>query len=627
MLSDEDLLDLIKECHKRAENHSSEWREQAKGDFGFVAGQQWSDEDIAALKEQMRPAIVFNRVGPVIDAVSGAEVTNRQEVRYIPREEGDAGVNEVLTGAAVWVRDQCDAEDEESDAFLDTIICGMGWTETHLEFDEDPDGRIYIDRTDPLEMFWDPTGKKRNVSDARWVQRIKRFSRKEIEARWPDKAEEVSSPADWDGDEDDDTSIVDVTPPRYRNNQTGSDKSGKKITVIEHQWYELDTLYRVADPDSGKIIDFPAKRFEKVQPTLDAMGVQYVKAKTRRYYRAFAAGNVILESGDGPCGHGFTYKCITAKRNRNSNTWYGLVQAMRDPQMWANKWLSQTLHIVNSNAKGGLLAERDAFSDPRKAEDEWAQPDSITMLNPGGLAKVREKTVSQLPAGTAQLMEYAVKAIPDVTGVNLEVLGLADRQQAGVLEYQRKQAGLTILATLFDALRRYRKEQGRVLLHFIQEYLSDGRLIRIVGQQGQKFIPLVKQPGTVTYDVIVDDAPTSPNQKERVFQILAQLLPMLSKMGVMPPVEVLDFAPLPTTLIEAWKKQINAKAGPDPQQQQMAMAELRKLMAQANLDEAKTQEIFLRLGLDTKQLDLQTDQAALQGAMQLAQPQQMMGAA
>lgn len=628
MLSDEDLLDLIKECHKRAENHSSDWREQAKEDFGFVAGQQWSDEDIAALKEQMRPAIVFNRVGPVIDAVSGAEVTNRQEVRFIPREEGDAGVNEVLTGAAVWVRDQCDAEDEESDAFLDTIICGMGWTETHLEYDEDPDGRIYIDRTDPLEMFWDPTGKKRNLADGRWVQRLKRFSRKEIEARWPDKAEEISEPGEWDEDEDQDTSVVDVTPPRYRNNQAGSDKSGKKIAVLEHQWFEVESLYRVQDPDSGQVIDFPAERFAKVQPTLDAMGVQYAKSKARRYYRAFAAGNVILEKGDGPCSHGFTYKCITAKRNRNTNTWYGLVRAMRDPQMWANKWLSQTLHIVNSNAKGGLLAERDAFADPRKAEDEWAQPDSITMLNAGGLAKVREKTVSQLPAGTAQLMEYAVKAIPDVTGVNLEVLGLADRQQAGVLEYQRKQAGLTILATLFDALRRYRKEQGRVLLHFIQEYLSDGRLIRIVGPQGQKFVPLVKQPDAVTYDVIVDDAPTSPNQKERVFQILAQLLPMLSKMGVMPPAEVLDFAPLPTTLIDAWKKQLASKSGPDPQQQQIAMAELRKLMAQANLDEAKTQEIFMRLGLDSKQLDLQTDQAALDGAMKLAQPQQpIMGVA
>jgi len=50
---------------------------------------------------------------------------------------------------------------------------------------------------------------------------------------------------------------------------------------------------------------------------------------------------------------------------------------MRDPQMWANKWLSQTLHILNTTAKGGIVAEMDAFEDMEDAEEKWAQPDTI----------------------------------------------------------------------------------------------------------------------------------------------------------------------------------------------------------------------------------------------------------
>src|SRR5690606_6009535 len=104
--------DLIKESNDRLQEsrqHWANWRTQAREDYDFVAGEQWSAEDKQKLIDQMRPCVTFNRIAPIVDAVSGSEVNNRQEVRYIPREMGDVGVNELLTGAAKWVRDECDA--------------------------------------------------------------------------------------------------------------------------------------------------------------------------------------------------------------------------------------------------------------------------------------------------------------------------------------------------------------------------------------------------------------------------------------------------------------------------------------------------------------------------------------
>ena len=68
----------------------------------------------------------------------------------------------------------------------------------------------------------------------------------------------------------------------------------------------------------------------------------------------------------------------------------------------------------------------------------------------------------------------------------------ADANQPGILEAQRKQAAMTILATLFDSMRRFRKINGRIRLHYIKNYLSDGRLIRIGGPDGRRIIPLLK---------------------------------------------------------------------------------------------------------------------------------------
>jgi hypothetical protein len=185
-----------------------------------------------------------------------------------------------------------------------------------------------------------------------------------------------------------------------------------------------------------------------------------------------------------------------------------------------------------------------------------------------------------------ELMQFAIVSLRDVTGVNVETLGTADRNQPGVLEHQRKQSAMTILAPLFDSLRRYRKAAGRLTLYFIQEYLSDGRLIRIVGDSDAEYVPLTKKEGFVEYDVVVDQAPTAPNQKEAAFASIIQVLPALQKMGVPIPPEVLDYVPgLPAKLAQAWKKLLTK--GPNPEE--MIRKLLEGLQALAEIEKTGTE--------------------------------------
>ena len=171
----ESLLRRLKRWESLARNHWSAWRDEAKQCYDFVAGHQWTSDDKAALLDQMRQPVTFNRVAPMVDAVTGAEILNRQEVRY----QGDVQVNELITAADEWAREQADTEDEELDAFADVVICGMGWSETRMDYAEDPEGRIVDDRIDPLEMWSDPAAKKRCIADARFI----------VRARWRDKGD------------------------------------------------------------------------------------------------------------------------------------------------------------------------------------------------------------------------------------------------------------------------------------------------------------------------------------------------------------------------------------------------------------------------------------------------------
>lgn len=613
LTGDMSLFEQLKEWFRQDADHSHEWRIQAREDYAFVAGDQWTAEDAAKMRLELRPIITFNRIAPVIDTVSGMEVANRQEVRYIPRRLGQAGVNELLTEAAKWARDECNAEDEESDAFVDAVICGYGYTETQMDYDEDPDGMCVVHRLDPLEMYIDMNASKRNCMDAKRMFRVRDMSAEDAEEMFPGfDLEEIH--AKWA----DDTASVTDDPhdaqeaPFYRNDQSPDlDKRNYRVRVVEAQWWEKETVVRYIDPTTGQMSRLSRADFDKLQERVKAIGgpdLMYVEQKQKVYRRAFL-GTKVLKTLPGPKQGGFTWKAITGKRDRNKGTFYGIVRAMIDPQKWANKWLAQTLHIINTNAKGGIIAEEDAFDDVNEAEDTWAQPDAITIVTRGAISggKIKDKPQVQFPAGMDNLLQFAVSSIRDVTGVNLELLGMANRDQPGIVEDARKQAGMTVLASMFDGLRRYRKEQGRLLLWYLTTFMSDGRLIRIGGPESAQYVPLIHQRDTIEYDVIVDDTPSSPNLKEKTWEALMQLMPMLQNMQVPPQVwlDILQYSPLPSTLVADIERAVTgAMQQPNPMQQlaqQEQQARVGEIQSKTQLNQASAFEKVRNAGGNAQQ--------------------------
>lgn len=583
-----DAVARVKQARKAADDGGqAEWRDESADWYDFAAGKQWSEDEKAALNAQFRAPVTFNRIGPMVDSVAGSEVNNRQQVQYIPRQIGDKGLNEVLTGAADYIRDNCEAEDEESDAFLDSVICGIGCTETRLDYETDPEGTVLIERRDPLQMRWDPGAKKRNLMDRRWQQYDAWLPRDVIMAKWP----EAELAPIGDGIESDEPIPSSKNGRSYERDRTGYDKRNGTLRVTHHQWFEAEDYYQVLDPATQQIVDMSVEDHERMQArakTVDAatglplMGeIQSVKKSRRVYMQAFVCGGTVLEEGKVPCNR-FTFHFITGKRDRNRNTWYGIVKPMIDPQKWANKFFSQILHIINTNAKGGLMMEADAVENLEKFKAEWAKAESVSIVEPGAISggKIQAKTPPLIPAELSNMLQFSISSMRDVTGINLELLGMTDRQQAGIVEAQRKQAAMTVLASLFDGLRRYRKEQGRTLAAFIVDYMSDGRLVRIVGGDGtERYVPLVRDPQAMEYDVVVDEAPASVNQKERTFALLTQMLPNLANMGVPFAVELLEYSPLPTAMVEKWK-QILAQQQGNPQQMQQQMQQMQQAIQQ-----------------------------------------------
>src|SRR5690606_902047 len=140
-------------------------------------------------------------------------------------------------------------------------------------------------------------------------------------------------------------------------------------------------------------VSLTAQQHKALQAQVKQAGLPARKSvrTTRKVYRQAYLGRVLLEIGEAPCRDRLSVFCSTGKRDRNKNCFYGLVRSMKDPQRWANKWLSQTLHIMNTTAKGGIVAERGIFDNDEDAEESWAKQDSITWLKKDALAEGRWK--------------------------------------------------------------------------------------------------------------------------------------------------------------------------------------------------------------------------------------------
>jgi hypothetical protein len=228
---------------------------------------------------------------------------------------------------------------------------------------------------------------------------------------------------------------------------------------------------------------------------------------------------------------------------------------------------------------------------------------------------VQAKPPVVFPGDMMQMTQFAIQSIRNVTGVNLEVLGLAQQDQPASLEYQRRQSATVILAPLFDSLRRYRRIEGRALLFLITEFLADGRLIRIMSDSGaEQYVPLVHNPGVTEFDVIVDDAPSSPSQKELVWNSMVQMMPMLQNMNPPPQVilALLDYSPLPASVVAKIKQALadaSQNAPPPPPDPMTLMMQQKQIEVQGDAQK-KAQE--LQFKQQSQALDIAHERAKAQ---------------
>ena len=595
-LSDDTVLTQAKARYLLARQFSEPWRKEAKLAYNIVAGHQIDAKDLARLERDKRPAVVFNLIGPNIKAITGMERGNRHEIKYLPREKSqiDGFAAEIYNETISWIFDRNDNQFYESQGFRDMAITGMGWTKTAVEYTDDPKGKITAFPIDPLRKLWDPSARMENLSDRRFDFTEVLLDLEEFEAMGEEfeefaKANTLVGNAFGELLEDDleKNPLIQLRPDQYA--QEGRDTRGEqflgKIAVLEYNFYTYEEVFGLLD-ETGKVVaEFTDKRkgadLTAAGATVSSLG------KRAAYYKAWFNGNELIKQQPNTDPRAFTEYCITGEYDHEKGYWFGVVRPMIDPQQWANKLFMQLLHIINSNAKGGFFFKKGAFINKDKALADWARGDRG--IEVGGNAGepmgnlIQERVATPLPTAMHELLLFVTGIIPRVSGFNMELLGLSGKDQPGILENMRKQAGMTILAPFFDSLRFYRRLKGRGMIFFMRNYVGQERMLRIVNDDLKKVLAEIESlPDVDNFDVFVEEAPHSPNLKNTNFVMLGEFLQTQPALATLIGDLVLEQSPLPASVVAEIKKRMEAARKPDPQKEQLA---LRKMVADIVLEE------------------------------------------
>lgn len=614
---------------------SNDWRAEAREDYDFVSGNQWTENEKQAFISSGRPAITINRIKPLINVLSGYQRLNRYDIDFLPRTQDDGELCKVRKGLTKYILDSCDYNREESAVFLDAAIGGIGWFDVSYRFEEElNDGEAVIKRVDPFGVYVDPEARAQDYSDAKYICRAKWVDKEELIAIYPEHKDEIELQYEvFDKAEEEENThyASNIEPTWYQRDL-------QKVRLVE-VWYKergRETQYVLAD---GTII--PQKDIT-VEHFLSGLVVGNHDISVTRVKVAVFMGQVLLEEQDSPYEHGeFPLVPLVCYRYGLDDIPAGFVRDLKDPQREINKRRIQMLHILNTTGNGGGWIEEGAMTPEQEAEfkHKGNVPGHYQKVKPSALTggKIRERSIAPVPAGVVQAEQQSTADLTAISGINESLMGvdIPNGSSGRAIELKQKQA-ITHIAPMFDSLRSAKKRIAMLLWGrrghkgIIPQFYTEDKVYRIEGVNGQQFIRVNQQiaqqdpMGNVIhqtlndlshgdFDIVIADVTASATQRQAQMWELLEAVQKLGLPGDLVFDIILDLSDLPS------KEEIKKRWA--ERQQQQGQAQQAQLQAQKEIEMIKNINQNQSIAFKDAPLPIQLAMAARQGLIdpQIAQ--------
>lgn len=511
----EDKFALIRKRFKAAVDAESTLRAQALDDFKFawIAGSQWDSH--FGEKRGDRPKYEFNKLRQAIKQVINDNRQNTPAIKVRATEEGDKELAEIRQGLVRNIESESKADEAYDWGALYAITSGFGCWRVVTEYVEDDafDQDIRIRRIhNPLGSVWfDPSARELDRSDARFAFVADTISRDEFKERWPKKDcvsfEGSTGYGDWFGQADvriaeywdkepvskeilqlSDGRVVDADEWGKKNGENpGNDAAGQPIepvTVVNRR--KVETVKLMVSIVSGKeVLDGPYEWPDTEIPLIPVWG------------------DIVTVDG--------------------KDDWSGMVRPARDAQVLYNFERSNFAEVIATQPHAPFMytpAQIAGF------EREWSglATDNAPGLpyNPdpkaASVAPSRQMP-PQMSPGYMAALQLSSDDLKAVTGIYDASLGARSNETSGRAIMARNREADVANFDYADNIARAVRRTGEIVNRLIPKVYTNERQIRILGEDGgQKYVrinhleldPETNQWKRLTGEVLDDDGKPMP---------------------------------------------------------------------------------------------------------------------
>lgn len=504
------------------------WDTEARIDRDYEAGKFWTPTELLSFRGRQQPATRYPILRPTINLVCGLEAMNRSDLKVLPRVPSQIQAAAARTKLTKYVQDVTHLDRHFSLGFRESSIVGVGWVEPSFNNNPAAACRIKAARIPSDYVYTDPAGIEPDLSDhldwfrALWMRgedlaRLFPKFRREILAMCGLRESDSRSIESWSHSSDL-SNFNGGNPPLFTGYANGAnhgqqlddhdmiDRHRGQVQAVErwYRCYEAQDYVRFRD---GRVVVLTEENAMQIAAAIESGDAAWPETGVFcNIHVAIFAGDLLLHEGPSPYRHGrFPGVPLWAYTDENGRP-CGLVRMARDT---AKEYNARKTSILRKVLQTQFWVETGTFPNLDRARRALMANESLIEVAAGALAAGRIQAVDK--TATLESEEKAaaenLELVKNITGVQPELLGMAQNADSGVAIEKLQNQGEIGLYTLFDNRNWALLTVGEMLQSMISDCFTEEMAVRVNdGAAGLSFLMVNQQmpDGTVQNDLSQD---------------------------------------------------------------------------------------------------------------------------